>query len=392
MKQLFISIAVALIVAIPVSSQGNRQQRTNSNTEELIITDQISLPATSVKNQSSTGTCWCFATISMLESELLRMGKGEYNLSEMFVVRNNYIDRLKDNYIRQGKGNLGPGSFAHDVLRVIDNDGIVPEEAYDGLNYGSATHNHSELQSFIDAAAAVAVQRRSESEQYGEIVNAILDTYLGEYPDHFTYKGTDYTPKSFAADLGLDMDDYVEISSYTHWPFYEMGVLEVPDNWTMDKLYNVPIDEFMEIAEYSLKNGYTFAWDADVSEQGFSSATGLAQLTAASAVDAARRQTATTAPTGTVKVDEIEVDQKYRQQTYENFTTTDDHLMHITGMATDQFGNKYFKVKNSWGTDRSKFDGYLYATETYFRGKTLSILVNKNAIPPAIKTKLGIDK
>ena len=377
MKKTFITLFLSLVLMVPSFAQNT------SKSEKLIFTPVVENKATSVKNQASSGTCWCFATISLLESELLRMGKGEYDLSEMFVVRNNYVDKLKNNYIRRGSGNLGQGSFAHDVIRVLKNKGIVPDEVYTGLNYGSPTHSHSEMQSFIDAVGGVAVKLKRESDQYNQIVNSILDAYLGEYPSQFTYKGVSYTPQSFANSLGLNPDDYVEITSYTHWPFYEMGVLEVPDNWTMNSFYNVPIDELVEIADYALQNGYTFSWDADVSEPGFLHANGVAQLLPSNYVAPAENNEA-------IRVEEVIATQKYRQDTFENFTTTDDHLMHITGIAKDQFGKKYYKVKNSWGTERNNLGGYLYASENYFRGKTVSILINKNAIPPAIRKKLGL--
>ena len=387
MKQRILTIIVLIALTLPMAAQ--RRNSAPQGPEVLTFTTEIDLKVTPVKNQASTGTCWCFAVVSFLESELLRTGKGEYDLSEMFIVRNNYIDRLKDNYLRRGNGNLGPGSFGHDVIRVFANDGIVPDEVYTGLNYGSETHNHSELQAFIDAVATVPVNRRTESDQYHEIVNSILDTYLGEYPSEFTYKGIKYTPKTFAANLGLDMDNYVEITSFTHWPFYELGILEVPDNWTMDQLYNVPIDELVEIVDYSLENGYTVAWDADVSETGFNFSAGVAQLIAP-APRTASPSSAATEVSGPVRVEELDPTQKFRQDGYESFTTTDDHLMHITGSAKDQFGVKYYKTKNSWGTSRGGFEGYLYTSEKYLRGKTVSILVNKEGIPPAIKAKLGL--
>lgn len=389
MKQRILTIIALIVLTLPLAAQ--RRNSEPQGPEKLIFTTEIDLKATPVKNQASTGTCWCFATISFLESELIRLGKGEYDLSEMFIVRNNYIDRLKDNYLRRGDGNLGPGSFGHDVLRVFTNDGIVPDEVYAGLNYGSATHDHSELQAFIDAVATVPIDERMESEQYYEIVNSILDTYLGEYPSEFTYKGIKYTPQTFAASLGLDMDNYVEITSFTHWPYYELGVLEVPDNWTMNQFYNVPIDELVEIVDYSLEKGYTVAWDADVSETGFDYSNGVAQLTAP-APRTAISSSATLANevSGPVKVEELDPTQNYRQDGYESFNTTDDHLMHFTGIAKDQFGGKYYKTKNSWGTSRSEYEGYLYTSEKYLRGKTVSILVNKEGIPPALKAKLGL--
>ncbi|HEY5471102.1 MAG TPA: C1 family peptidase [Bacteroidales bacterium] len=334
--------------------------------EELKFTPLVELKATPVKNQSSTGTCWCFATTSFIESELLRMGKGEFDLSEMFIVRQNYKDKLKDNYLRQGKGNLGEGSLAHDWMKVFAESGIVPDEAYNGLNYGSPIHNHGELNDFINAIAAVPVQRKKESDQYFKIIDAVLDAYLGTVPETFLYKGISYTPKSFATSLGINPADYVEITSFTHFPFYKQGLLEVPDNWRMERFYNVTLDELVAIMDYSLNNGYTVNWDGDVSEKGFSHSKGVA-----------------TYP-------EANVTQEMHQAGYENFTTTDDHLMHITGISKDQNGGKYYITKNSWGTERNTFGGYLNMSENYVRAKTIFIMVNKSAIPPAIKTKLGL--
>jgi len=277
----------------------------------------------------------------------------------------------------------------------------VPDEVYPGLNYGSPTHNHGELQAFINAVAAVPVQRKNESDQYQVIVNSILDTYLGKVPETFTYKGVSYTPKSFANSLGINTSDYVEITSFNHFPFYTRGILEIPDNWTMERLYNVPLDELIEIMDYSLNNGYTVNWDGDVSERSFSHSNGVAvnpeppKAGDVSTTDRARLERMAggsqgAAPAAPQPGREINVTQELRQNGFESFTTTDDHLMHLTGIVKDQKGTKYYKTKNSWGTDRNTFGGYLNMSESYVRAKTIFIMVNKNAIPPAIKTRLGI--
>ena len=365
--RILLAVILSIILAPSYAQKKKVPPPPPPKTEEgFRFTPVVELKATSVKNQAGTGTCWCFATTSFIESELLRMGKGEYDLSEMFIVRKNYIDKLKDNYLRQGKGNLGEGSLSHDWMRVFTESGIVPDEVYNGLNYGSPTHNHGELQNFINAVAAVPVQRKKESDQYHQIVDAILDTYLGKIPEEFTYKGVRYTPKSFAENLGINPADYIEITSFTHIPFYSQGLLEVPDNWSMERFYNVPLDELIEIMDYSLNTGYTVNWDGDVSEREFSHSKGIV-----------------TSP-------EANVTQEMRQTGYENFTTTDDHLMHLTGIVKDQNGAKYYITKNSWGTSRNTFGGYLNMSESYVRAKTLFIMVNKNAVPPAIKTKLGL--
>jgi aminopeptidase C len=399
--RLFIAAIIACAM-LPLSAQKKDAAVQKSKAGEgYKFTPVVDLKATSVKNQSATGTCWCFATTSFIESELLRMGKEEYDLSEMYIVRQNYIDRLKDNYLRRGKGNLGPGSLSHDWMRVFSEYGIVPDEVYPGLNYGSTTHNHSELQAFINAVAEIPVQRKNESRQYEEIVNAILDTYLGLYPDTFIYKGVTYTPATFAASLNINPDDYIQVTSFTHFPFYTQGILEVPDNWAMERFYNVPLDELIEIMDYSFNNGYTVNWDGDVSESGFSHKNGYAVLPLqpsgerGPATDRARFERASDQGSGTPELPpspgpEINVTQEIRQAGYESFTTTDDHLMHLTGIVKDQNGTKYYKTKNSWGTDRNAFGGYLNMSESYIRAKTLFIMVHKDAIPQAIRTKLGL--
>jgi bleomycin hydrolase len=400
MKKALLLLIAQVFILSAINGQ-NRNTQQDKTQEGYKFTPVYDLKATPVKNQASTGTCWCFATTSFIESELLRMGKGEYDLSEMYIVRMNYINRLKDNYLRRGKGNLGPGSLAHDWMRVFSENGIVPDEVYTGLNYGSPTHNHSELQSFINAVAAVPVERRKESPQYYSIVNAILDTYLGKVPESFTYKGITYTPKSFAASLGINPDDYVEITSFTHFPFYTQGIVEVPDNWAMARFYNVPINELIEIMDYSFKNGYTVNWDGDVTESSFSHPNGYAVMPAVQApergamtdrqrLERAPAQAVQGAPMAQSPGPELNVTQEIRQAGYESFSTTDDHLMHLTGVVKDQNGTKYYKTKNSWGTDRNAFGGYLNMSENFVKAKTIFIMVHKNAIPPAIKTKLGI--
>jgi len=397
-KMRILLIAIMTFALLPAEAQ-KKDARTSAKTEEgYRFTPVSDLPATSVKDQARTGTCWCFATTSFIESELLRKGKGEYDLSEMFIVRYNYINRLKDNYLRQGKGNLGEGSLAHDFMKVFSEEGIVPDEIFNGLNYGSATHNHSELQSYINAVAAIPVQKKKESDEYYEIVNGILDSYLGKVPETFTYKGVSYTPASFSASLDINPSDYVEITSFNHFPFYSLGVLEVPDNWAMEKYYNVPLDDLVEIMDYSFEQGLTVNWDGDVSERGFSRPKGVAinpLLTIPDEQPAAAKSNQSMVPDDNpfsfVKpVPEVNVTQDIRQLGYENFTTTDDHLMHLTGVVKDQNGTKYYKTKNSWGTDNSPYQGYWYMSESYVRAKTIYIMVHKDGIPKEIRARLGI--
>jgi aminopeptidase C len=397
-------ILLTLFIAVFLAPSYSQKKNTPSVKpgEGYKFTPVVELKATPVKNQASTGTCWCFATTSFIESELLRMGKGEYDLSEMYIVRNNYADRLRDNFVQQGKGNLGQGSVSHDWIVEFNKNGIVPDEAYTGLNYGMPNHSHGELNSFVNAIAAVPVQKKKESDQYLTIVDAVLDTYLGKAPVSFTYKGVGYTPKSFTASLGINTNDYVEITSFTNFPFYTQGVVPIPDNWRKMNYYNVSLEELMQIMDYSLTSGYTVAWDGDVSEKGFSHAKGVAIIPEVentdqySAADKARlgkmtkEELTAEAYKFSQPFPEVKVTQESRQQGFDDHKTTDDHLMHLTGIVKDQNGIKYYITKNSWGTERNPFGGYLNMSENYVRAKTIAILVHKNAVPAEIKTKLGI--
>jgi Aminopeptidase C len=397
-----ILLALILSLFILPSYSQNRNNSPQKTEEGYKFTQLVELKATPVKNQAESGTCWCFATTSFIESELLRMGKGEYDLSEMYIIRCNYADRLKDNFIKEGKGNIVGGGQGHDWIVEFVKNGIVPNEVYTGLNYGMLNHDHSELNAFINAIAAVPVQRKRESDQYFSIVNAVLDIYLGKIPETFTYKGVGYTPKSFAANLNLNPDDYVEISSFTLFPFYSQGVVPFPDNWRNANYYNVPLDELIKIMDYSLKNGYTVNWDGDVSEKGFSHFKGVAIIPELDNTDQyskdnktrfgkmTKEERATEAYKFGRPFPEANVTQESREAGYDNKTTTDDHSMHITGIVKDQNGTKYYIAKNSWGTDRNSFGGYLNMSENYVRAKTIYIMVNKNAIPAEIKTKLGL--
>lgn len=384
-------------------SSAQKKDRSKTISEAgYFFTPVVELKATPVKDQAATGTCWSFATTSLIESELLRMGKGEYDLSEMFIVRNNYIDKLKDNYLRQGKGNLGEGSLSHDWMIEFAENGIVPDEYYNGLNYGSSSHNHKEVNAFLNAVSKVPIERNYESAQYEKIVNSVLDIYLGEVSDSFIYRGVKYTPKSFAESLGINPEDYVEITSFTQIPFYSQGLLEIPDNWRMKQFYNVPLDELIQIIDYSMSKGYTVNWDGDVSEKGFSHSKGIAVIPEIinpdvyNSADKSRYGNMTImertdeAYSFSTPFPEVFITQELRQSGYENSVTTDDHLMHLTGIAKDQNGTKYYITKNSWGEGKNPFGGYLKMSESYVRAKTIFIMVNKNAIPPAVKKKLGI--
>ena len=366
------------------------------------FTEVVTVPATPVKNQAATGTCWCFATTSFMESELLRIGKGTYDLSEMFIVRQKYMNQLQDNYLRRGNGNIGQGSLSHTFMNAYRQVGIVPEEVYTGINYDSERHNHSEMVRYMHAIADVAVKTKQRSPEYDKLIANLFDTYLGKLPEKFTYKGKEYTPKSFAESLGLNMDDYIELTSFTHHPYYVKFDVEVPDNWEHSLMYNLPLDEMMETVDYALTNGYTVCWDGDVSEKGFSFTNGVAINPEVKKVeDLSNTDRARFEKLGEKErleevfkferpYPEIKVTPEVRQAGFESFVTTDDHLMHVTGITKDQNGTKYYITKNSWGTDRNKFGGYLNMSESFVRAKTIYVMVHKDAIPKAIKIKLGI--
>ena len=393
MKKQLLATAILLLSGSLASAQ---------KTGGYQFTNVVSLKTTPVKNQASTGTCWCFATTSFMETELLRMGKPEYDLSEMFIVRQKYLNQTENNYLRRGKGNVGQGSLSHTWINAFNQVGIVPEEVYHGINYDSENHNHKEMVTYIKAISETAVQNKKRSPEYYKMLNNIFDTYLGQVPEKFTYKGKEYTPKTFAASLGLNMDDYVEITSFSHKPYYEPFILEVFDNWESQKQYNVPLDEMMEVMDYALNHGYSVCWDGDVSEKGFSHKNGVAinpevdKLDDYSTTDQARFEPLDekTRLEEVYKFEkpypEVNVTQEIRQEGYESFVTTDDHLMHITGITKDQNGAKYYITKNSWGTQRNDNGGYLNMSESYVRAKTIYIMVHKDAIPSALRKKLGI--
>lgn len=369
MKKTLLTIALAAC-ALSASAQGYR------------FTDIVRNAATPVKDQARTGTCWCFGTVSFLESELLRTGKGEYDLSEMSVVRQKYINQLNDYYLRRGQGSLSPGSLPHTALNAIRVAGILPEEVYNGIGYDSDHHDHGELGRYIGSLAKTAVDAKKRSPEYYEMLESVLDIYLGEKPASFSYYGRTYTAESFWKNLGLNLDDYVEITSFSHKPYYKAIDVEVPDNWEHERMYNLPLDEMMDVMDKALLAGYTISWDGDVSEKGFVHKSGLAINPTEKAMEEAL--------TFKKPCEEIKVDQAVRQAGYENFTTTDDHIMHVTGMVKDQNGTIYYITKNSWGPDSNSTGGYLNMSESFVRAKTICFMVHKNAIPKEIRAKLGL--
>lgn len=362
------------------------------------------LPISSVKNQHRSSTCWCFSTLSYFESELMRLGKGEMDFSEAFVVNKTMMDRAEKAVRTHGDVSFSPGGFAYDVAYCWKHYGIIPQEAMPtmGTLYGDSLPNNNELdkiaESYVSAIAKSDAKKLSPLWKQG--LQSIYDTYLGKCPEKFTYKGKEYTPQSYAASLGLNMDDYVSITSFTHHPFYEKMVIEVQDNWRWDLAYNVPMDEMMKIIDNAVDKGYTLAWGADVSELGFSR-NGIGQLPDVKSAefsgsdqarwtgltsDWSKREFLTSKP-----LPEIKATQALRQLGYDNWETTDDHGMLIYGIAKDQNGKEYYMAKNSWGTD-NQYKGTWYFTKTFVAMKTIDVMVHKDAIPADIAKKLGLKK
>ncbi len=362
---------------VPVSAQEK------GSTADLVFTDEILLPATPVQNQSRTSTCWAFSALSFFESEMLRKGKPAANLSEMFVVYHTYLKKAEKFIRMQGNTTFAPGGAFHDVAWAFREYGLLPEEVYGGLNYGETNHAHGEMDQLLrgQVEALVKNPNRKLSPVWQEPVKAALEAYLGKVPDQFAYEGKIYTPQAFARDVtGLDMDDYVEVTSFMHHPYYGSFILEVPDNWSWDAVYNIPLEEMGDIVDYSLRRGYTVAWASDTSDPGFQSrGKGIAWVPAEG-------------PNGGQPDDtgrEAEITPEMRQAAFDNLTTTDDHGMHIIGIAKDQNGKTWYKVKNSWGI-QGPHEGYLYVSRAYLLYKTTCLMVHKEGIPHPVAKKLDL--
>ena len=398
MKKLTSYVLAGGLCLASLSSTGQDTLRNKKNGGYL-FTMQKSYEPTSIQDQCKTGTCWSFSALSFFESELMRKGKGKHNLSEMFVVRNAYVEKAR-NFVRMHSlMNFGPGGAFHDVPFILRRYGIVPEEVYRGLNYGEDKHNHNQMDNMLKAMLKSVVNEETSkiSNSWEPAFTAALDSYLGAIPKEFTYQGKTYTPQSFSASLGLNMDDYVSLTSFSHHPFYESFVLEVPDNWQFQSCYNVPLDVMMQIVDNALNNGMTVAWAGDVSEKGFNFRQGLAivpkdeSAISKNGQDNKQFNDAGAAKAGSpfdAPCEEKEVTQDVRQKAFDTFETTDDHGMHIVGIAKDQTGKKFYKVKNSWGAVND-LQGFFFASDTYVKYKTTNILVHKDAIPKEILRRLG---
>ena len=392
MKKLFVTLLVCMLAFNAFAEEKGYK-----------FTDGKLIKTTSVKNQFRSGTCWCYSALSWLENEIMRAGGEEMDLSEMWIVRNIYFEKAVK-YVRlHGALNFAVGGAFHDVTEGIKKYGIVPQEVYQGLNYGTELPHFNEidavLKAYVDAIIKNPNKTLTTAWQAG--LNGILDAYFGKMPETFEYKGKSYTPQSFAASLPIKMEDYVCLSSFTHHPFYKTFVIEVPDNWMWASVYNVPLEEMMAVVDNALANDYSIGWASDVSEKGFNrKGLGLVpdydQLIAKQhEVGSDQARWVGAAPSSrpeeiafVAPCPELDITVEMRQQGYDNYTTTDDHGMHIYGIAKDQTGKKYYMVKNSWGIT-GDYDGIWYVSEAFVRYKTMDIMVNRNAIPAEISAKIN---
>lgn len=338
--------------------------------QQLGLTPPLVNHCTAVKDQYLSGTCWSFSSLSLLESELMKNGKDKADLSEMFVARYSMVRKINRHLKLKGGNFFTPGGQFHDVMWVMKNFGMMPEEAYNGKPGGALNHDHGEMDTLLSRFVKYCVNNgiTELNNQQQHFVDSVLDVHLGKVPSEFTYKGRLYTPFSFRDQfLGIDPDDYLEITSYTHHPFYTKFVLEDKYNWTSDEYWNVPLEDFSRITDEALKNGFTIGWDGDANDPDFDYANGLAYFKT----------------TG-------QSTQQQRQEAFTTAATLLDHMMHIVGSTKDKFGNKWYYIKNSWGSYSNPLGGFIFMREDYFRIRTVAIIVNKRAIPPDIFKKMHI--
>jgi aminopeptidase C len=397
-----IALALLAVVATGANAKGKKQPKVDPNKPVFTIVKEN--PITSVKDQNRSGTCWAYSTLSYFESEILKSTGKTYDLCESFVANKDYMDRAIQVVRYHGDMQFSQGGSAYDVYYVLKNYGICPEDAmpFPGSLYGDSLNNFNEFFSLLEPyVEGIATNKASKiSGQWKVGFQGILDAYLGKCPENFTYEGKNYTPKSFASSLGLNMNDYVTITSYTHHPFYSQFVVEVQDNWRNPASYNLPMDEMMQIIDNAVMNGYTVAWGGDVSEPGFTR-DGLAYMIDAKKMqslqgsDMARWLGLSAAKRRNLidslgcNVPEVQPTQEMRQERFDNWELTDDHGMLIYGIAKDQNGKEYYMVKNSWG-EAGKYKGTWYMTKTFIAANTMDYMVNKNAIPANIRKKMGI--
>ena len=394
----FLLMAVAAICSLPTMAQ---------KADSLVFTTVLENPVTSIKNQNNSGTCWSYSALAFLESEVLKKdpSKKDIDLCESFLVSKTYTDRADRNVRTHGDASFSQGGSFYDAIFCMERYGLVPEGLmpYPITPYGDSLFNFTNffppMEAYIKAIATSNAKKINPI--WKKDVQGMLDNYFGQCPTEFEYKGKKYTPQSFVKDyLQLDPNDYVSLTSYTHHPFYSSFVLEIQDNWRWATSYNLPLDEFMRVMEESVKNGWTFAWGADVSEDGFSRRTGKNKCVATvpdtkATAGVGSDQSRWTGEKAGAKIAQSDaagekvITQEMRQEGYDNWTTTDDHGMQIYGIAKDQNGKEYFMMKNSWG-EYGPYKGFWYVSKPYVAYKTMNIVINKNAIPKDIRKKLGI--
>lgn len=393
MKSVFVAsaflVGVSSCFAQDVLVNSLKLNASDKSKENFKFTEEINLGTTSVKSQGSSGTCWSYSTNSFLESEMIRLGKQPVELSQIYSARNVYVEKGV-NYVRMhGAVSLGDGGALHDVINMYKKYGTVPREVYTGLNYGTDKNKFGEMSALIEGVLAAVVKNPNGelTPNWEKAYAAVIDTYLGKVPDNFTYKGKNYTPQSFAKEVvGINPDEYIEMSSFTTAPYYQKTLLAVPDNWSFDQVYNVKVNDMTDVIDNALKKGYTVAWATDVSEKSFSWKNGVAYVPTKKFDDMTAEEKA---DMFNGPKPEPEITPEMRQAAFDNYTTTDDHGMHIIGLAKDQTGREYYIVKNSWG-ETNDYKGFLFVTKNFVKYKTTALLVNKGGIPTEIAKKLGV--
>lgn len=392
-----------ILLILFVSSQIFAQQNDNEEKKGYVFETVKEVKTSTVKDQSRSGTCWSFSTLSFIEAEILRHGGQEIDLSEMFVVRHVYSDKAKRHVRMHGNFNFGGGGALNDPFDVMEKYGLVPESVYKGLEYGEQNHVHGEIDLVLSeyVEAVIENKNRKLSTAWYKGFNGILDAYFGQTPESFEYNGETYTPQSFAKDVvKLNPDDYVYLTSFTHHPFYEKFIVEVPDNWSWKEFYNIQLDELIAVMDNAINSGYSIGWASDVSEKGFSWRNGVAVVPETDSEELAgsekekwekmtEKERMSKMFSFDEPVPEKTITQEMRQQAFDNYQTTDDHGMHIVGLAKDQNGSEYYKVKNSWA-DKNIYEGYFYVSKPFVRYKTLSIVVHKDALTKDVKKKLNL--
>jgi bleomycin hydrolase len=392
-KHLIFTTGLAL-ASVGVFAQDNlvnslKTNQTATSKEKFKFTEVINIENTSIKNQGSSGTCWSYSTTSFLESEMIKAGKKPVNLSELYTARCAYVEK-GINYVRMhGALSLGDGGELHDVINMYRKYGAIPYEQYTGLNYGTNINKLGEMGAMTEGLLKAVVQNPNGqlSPNWLTAYTSTLDSYLGKVPESFEYNGKKYTPQTFAQQVvGLNPDDYVEFSSFTDHPYYKKFTLLVPDNWSYDQVYNLQLDDVTNVIDNALKNGYTVAWATDVSEKSFSWVNGVAYVpeTPYDVMTTEQKKEMFDGPKP-----EMTITPEVRQKAFDDYSTTDDHGMHIVGLAKDQNGKEYYIVKNSWGPSND-YKGYLYVTKAFVRYKTTALLLNKKALPADIIKKTGI--